>query len=72
MLKKGNWLWTELPETEAIYCCKLFFLYEKVLQELLEKHSTNEVIEKEIAPYFIIRNDTYLSSCLNSLSTMNK
>lgn len=26
LLKKGNWLWTELFENEAIYYCKLFFL----------------------------------------------
>ena len=25
LLKKGNWLWTELLDIEAIYYCKLFF-----------------------------------------------
>ena len=25
LLKKGNWLWTELLDTEIIYYCKLFF-----------------------------------------------
>ena len=29
LLKKGNWLWTELLDTEAIYFCKLFFFSEK-------------------------------------------
>ena len=31
LLKKGNWLWTELLDTEAIYYCKLFFFSEKNL-----------------------------------------
>ena len=29
LLKKGNWLWTELLDTEAIYYCKLLFFLEK-------------------------------------------
>ena len=29
LLKKGNWLWTELLDTETIYYCKLFFFSEK-------------------------------------------
>lgn len=70
LLKKGNWLWTELLETEAIYYCKLFFFSDKVLQEFLEKHTENTVIRTEDAPYFIIRNDAYISAYLNSLSTI--
>ena len=35
LLKKGNWLWTELLETEEIYYCKLFFFSQKKLQEFL-------------------------------------
>ena len=71
LLKKGNWLWTELLETEASYYCKLFFFSEKILQEFLEKHSKNELLVKEDPPYFIIRNDAYISSYLNSLSTIS-
>lgn len=29
LLKKGNWLWTELLDTDAIYYCKLFFFSER-------------------------------------------
>lgn len=71
LLKKGNWLWTELLETEAIYYCKLFFFSEKVLKEFMEKHTGKDLIEKEDTPYFIIRNDAYISAYLNSLSTIS-
>ncbi len=72
LLKKGNWLWTELLDTETIYYCKLFFFSEKKLKEFLEKHTENDrkVIEK--TPYFIIKNDAYISSYLNSLSAITK
>ena len=71
LLKKGNWLWTELLETEAIYYCKLLFFSEKILKEFLEKHTANTIIVKEDSPYFIIGNDTYITSYLNSLSTIS-
>jgi AraC-like DNA-binding protein len=71
LLKKGNWLWTELLETEAIYYCKLFFFSNEKLENFLDKHSKNEVIVKEESPYFIIKNDTYISSYINSLSTIS-
>ncbi|MFD2907423.1 helix-turn-helix domain-containing protein [Flavobacterium ardleyense] len=72
LLKKGNWLWTELLDTEAIYYCKLFFFSERKLQEFLDKHTTNEGIVKEEKPFFIIRNDAYITSYLNSLSTISE
>ena len=72
LLKKGNWLWTELLDTETIYYCKLFFFSEKKLKEFLEKHTENSKIVKEETPYFIIKNDSYISSYLNSLSTISE
>ncbi|UCS95536.1 AraC family transcriptional regulator [Echinicola marina] len=72
LLKKGNWLWTELLDTEAIYYCKLFFFSEKKLKEFIEKHKKNSKIVKEETPYFIIRNDSYISSYLNSLTTISE
>ena len=72
LLKKGNWLWTELLDTEAVYYCKLLFFSEKKLKEFLEKHTENSKIVKEESPYFIIRNDDYISSYLNSLSTISE
>lgn len=71
LLKRGNWLWTELLETEAIYYCKLLFFSEKILKEFLEKHTDNHRMVKDDSPYFIIRNDTYITSYLNSLSTIS-
>ena len=72
LLKKGNWLWTELLETEAIYYCKLLFFSEKVLKEFLEKHSKATPIVTAEVPYFVIRNDAYITSYLNSLSTITE
>lgn len=72
LLKKGNWLWTELLDADAIYFCKLFFFSEKTLIDFLEKHSEYYQIAKEEIPYFIIRNDTYITSYLNSLSTISE
>ncbi len=72
LLKRGNWLWTELLDTDAIYFCKLLFFSEEKLKEFLEKHSKNKEIIKDEIPYFIIRNDSYITSYLNSLSTINE
>jgi AraC-like DNA-binding protein len=72
LLKKGNWLWTELLDTEAIYFCKLLFFSEEKLKEFLEKHTENIELVKDDIPYFIIRNDTYITSYLNSLSTISE
>ena len=52
LLKKGNWLWTELLEKESTYYCKLFFFSEKILQEFLEKHSKNSKIAADEIPIF--------------------
>lgn len=71
LLKKGNWLWTELLDTEAIYYCKLFFFSEKKLKDFLEKYTKSKNVTKEDIPYFVIRNDSYIVSYLNSLSTIS-
>ncbi|MEZ7506406.1 helix-turn-helix domain-containing protein [Flavobacterium sp. Arc2] len=71
LLKKGNWLWTELLETEAIYYCKLFFFSEEKLIEFLKKHTKNvQPYTNEVA-YFVIENDDYIVAFLNSLSILN-
>jgi AraC-like DNA-binding protein len=72
LLKKGNWLLTELLDTEAIYYCKLFFFSDKKLKKFLDKHSENQDVVKDGSPYFIIRNDAYIISYLNSLSTISE
>ncbi|WP_417213298.1 helix-turn-helix domain-containing protein [Bizionia sp.] len=72
LLKKGNWLWTELLETEAKYYCKLFFFSEEKLKEFLEKHTANNHAVSDDIPYFLIRNDSYITSYLNSLSTIRQ
>tara|TARA_R100000935_G_scaffold21144_1_gene39527 strand:- start:4429 stop:5268 length:840 start_codon:yes stop_codon:yes gene_type:complete len=69
LLKKGNWLWTELLDTEAIYYCKLFFFSEKKLIEFLGKYTNDVKPYKEEVPYFVIENDNYIASFINSLSS---
>ncbi|MBC9795199.1 helix-turn-helix domain-containing protein [Sinomicrobium weinanense] len=71
LIKKGNCLWTELLDTENIYYCKLFFFSEKILREFLKKHIDGSPEHKKEVPFFIIENDHYISSYLNSLSTIN-
>ena len=72
LLKKGNWLWTELLDQETIYYCKLLFFSEKKLKGFLEKHTKNIQIVKDEIPYFVIRNDAYISSYLDSLSIISE
>lgn len=72
LLKKGNWLWTELLDTEVIYYCKLFFFSDKTLKNFLYKHSEYQYPVKDGSPYFTIRNDAYIISYLNSLSTISE
>jgi AraC-like DNA-binding protein len=71
LLKKGNWLWTELLDTEAIYYCKLFFFSEERLMEFLQKHTKNSFHHKDEIPYFVIENDDYIITFLNSMSVLN-
>lgn len=72
LLKKGNWLWTELLDTDATYYCKLLFFSENKLKEFLEKHTKSKQVIEDEMPYFIIRNDTYITSYLDSLSTISE
>lgn len=68
LLKKGNWLWTELLDTEAIYYCKLFFFSERILTDFLNKYTNNVKPYQEESPYFLIENDDYIAGFINSLS----
>ena len=69
LLKKGNWLWTELLDIEAIYYCKLFFFSEKKLTDFLSKYTNSVKPFQEEVPYFIIENDNYIAAFINSLSS---
>lgn len=70
LLKKGNCLWSELLDTEEIYYCKLLFFSEKRLKEFIQKHIKENQEHKEALSYFVIENDSYFHSYLNSLSTI--
>ncbi|QFZ55088.1 helix-turn-helix transcriptional regulator [Oceanihabitans sp. IOP_32] len=69
LLKKGNWLWTELLDTEIIYYCKLFFFSEKKLIDFLNKYTNNVKPYQEEVPYFVIENDHYIGAYISSLSS---
>jgi AraC-like DNA-binding protein len=71
LLKKGNSLWTELLDNDNIYYCKLFFFSEKILREFLSKYGKESQEELNDTPYFIIENDNYITSYLNSLTSIN-
>ena len=59
-------------DTDAIYYCKLLFFLEKILHQFLEKHLKKEHEVKGEIPYFVIKNDAYITSYLNSLSTIGE
>ncbi|MCT4586938.1 MAG: AraC family transcriptional regulator [Carboxylicivirga sp.] len=72
LIRQGNWLWTELLDNDDIYYCKLFFFSEERLRMFLKTHSKVTYTANEEVPFFIVENDKYLSSFLDSLSTMSK
>ncbi|MDX1272725.1 AraC family transcriptional regulator [Bizionia paragorgiae] len=69
LLKKGNWLWTELLDTDAIYYCKLVFFSEKKLTDFLSKYTNDVKPYQEEEPYFVIENDDYIAAFISSLSS---
>lgn len=70
LIKKGNCLWSELLDNDDIYYCKLFFFSESKLRDFLKKHHLFNPNEEEAPSYFIIENDDYILSYLNSLSSI--
>ena len=71
LIRKGNWLWTELLDNDDIYYCKLLFFSEDKLKSFLAKHSKNKAKLKDEVPFFIIENDAYIASYLDTLSKMS-
>lgn len=71
LIAKGNCLWSELLDTEETYYCKLLFFSEKRLKTFLEKHNNkNNTVATNSC--FVIENDTYIDSYLNSLNTIKE
>lgn len=71
LLKKGNWLWTELLDTQSIYYCKLLFFSDKLLQSFLTQHAVETIDDRSDNAHFIIRNDDYIDAYLRSLSIID-
>ncbi len=72
LIKKGNSLWTELLETEDIYFCKLLFFSEKRLVNFLKDYPPINTIIKKETPFFVIENDAYILTYINSLSAIEQ
>lgn len=70
LIRTGNALWTELPDTGDIYCCKLLFFSDAVLQRFLNQHPDAGTTVEDSVPYFIIANDAYLQAYIQTLETM--
>jgi AraC-like DNA-binding protein len=74
LIKPGNCLFTELLLEEQTYFCKLFFFSQNSLESFFLKHknSFNFSIKKNHSeiPFFIIENDNYIKSFIQSLSTI--
>ncbi len=71
LIRKGNCLWSELLDKQNTYYCKLFFFSEQQLVTFLNKHVHRKVATKETSSYFAIENDNYISTYLNSLTSIS-
>lgn len=72
LIKKGNCIWSELLDTEDIYYCRLLFFSEHRLKEFITKHIDYKEHNTKGHSYFVIENDAYLTSYLDSLSAITK
>lgn len=70
LIKKGNCIWSELIGKEESYHCRLLFFSEKKLKEFLSKHTKTNTDIQETRSHFVIQNDSYIETYLNSLSTI--
>lgn len=74
IIKSGNLLMTELINKDFVYFCKLFFFSQKNVEDFLHKHrdsfsySTKETANE--VPFFVIENDEFTASFVNSLSSI--
>lgn len=71
LIKKGNLLWTELLDKDNIYYCKLFFFSENQLKQFLDEHVDLPQTIIDDTPYFTLANDHYISTFLDSLSSIH-
>ena len=70
LIKKGNCLWSELLDSEETYYCKLLFFSEEKLKEFFQKHSRSKEKDIQANSCYVIENDDYIESYLNSLNTI--
>ncbi|WP_430809964.1 MULTISPECIES: helix-turn-helix transcriptional regulator [unclassified Carboxylicivirga] len=68
LIPKGNCLWTELLNQDAVYYCKLLFFSGQRLVRFLNNQQVEQQAGLEADSYFIIENDAYMALFLKSLS----
>jgi len=69
LLKKGNCLWTELLDTEAIYFCRLLFFSDRRLNRFLDKYNITSDNIKPVG-HFAIKNDDFIASYFEKLTNI--
>ncbi len=76
IIKTGNILMTELLNKDLVYFCKLFFFSQKNVEDFLYKHRSkfsfqenNDLCE---IPFFVIENDDYTVTFVDSLSSIQQ
>ncbi len=74
LIKNGNCLMTELPNDDMVYYCKLFFFSQNMVADFLEKYAgpfaNTHQSSKNNLPFFVIENDDYIKSFVQSLSSL--
>ena len=71
LIRKGNHLWTEFIDSNSKYNCKLLFFSDSKLLSFLNKHSIKTDVSKGNVPCFIIENDKYINSFIDTLFSAN-
>lgn len=72
LIKKGNWLWSEmLVDNSDLYFCKLLFFSDNQLLNFLNKTRRHRRPLEAGPAFFVIENDPYIHSYLNSLSAIS-
>ena len=71
LIKKGNCLWKEILDKETNYYCKLIFFSNAKIEVFLNKYNISNSNNEQSDSHFIIENDDYINSYLDSLSKIS-
>ncbi len=71
LVKKGNHLWTEFIDINKEYNCKLLFFSDSKLLNFFNKYSIKIDVTSINLPCFIIENDKYINSFIDTLMSIS-